>query len=179
MNDVEQQHLVMAPPANAGGRATRRRLRPGWRSQLRDRPNLEGNVSRQAVAGAPPAAEPAPVPPAAVPAPRPRPRTMLTCHAPHPGVAKGKRQYSLRPNHGREIMPVPFFVVPTGRVLEDFDQVDTDAGCLGVRCPSTDCKAVTEYRVVAHAGCVGSDSCAVCLAIAAGHVQAVPVNAAA
>ena len=71
--------------------------------------------------------------------------TELKCRAEHPAVRKGIRRFEGR-THGVRIIRVPFRCEPTGRILDDLEEVPLHR--IGVICPSSDCKKVTEYQVV-------------------------------
>jgi hypothetical protein len=79
--------------------------------------------------------------------------TTLICRAAHPGPKRGATQYADR-LHGIVLQTVPFLAEPTGRVLSTIDDIDTERGCMGVRCSSSDCRdaagrrLITEYRIV-------------------------------
>ncbi len=64
-------------------------------------------------------------------------QTQFRCHAGQPGV-KGKR-------HNIMIGIGPGRWLPTGRILDALE--DVLPGYLGVYCPHSDCKAVTEYEL--------------------------------
>ena len=65
-------------------------------------------------------------------------QTQFRCRAPHPNIkANGQHKVMIGIGPGRWL--------PTGRILDTLE--DVLPGCLGVYCPHSDCKAVTEYEL--------------------------------
>src|SRR5262245_26240389 len=73
-------------------------------------------------------------------------QTVLVCRAPHPRRLRGDSRFDGR-LCGKRLQVVPFRVRPTYRAIRDWSEVH--AGCIAVRCVARDCRAFTEYEIVA------------------------------
>lgn len=75
--------------------------------------------------------------------------TRLTCRAEHPESRRGRIARFNGRLHGVFIQEVPFDAEPTGRVLQDFAEVQ-GGPFMGARCPN--CKLISEYRITSNPG---------------------------